>query len=194
MLLISSLQFWSTIIQYLKIRKSSSTPSRTNSIAVITILYKSIEIGPIEQPYMQFRHSVCEAVLPGIVELMAISILIGFFNLINSIFGVCFVIRNKIDVPSSLPRRSTRGYSTLSNTSEQGKESKKSKKNSTKKLNKSASFSPKKGENLLQNNGDDNEQSGSEAVGTTTMVHSQSQLMNGTMNRSINNPYNTAIN
>jgi hypothetical protein len=51
---------------------------------------------------MKFKNSVCEAVLPGIVELMAISMLIGFFNLLNSIFGVCFVIRNKIDVPQSL--------------------------------------------------------------------------------------------
>jgi hypothetical protein len=115
---------------------------------------------------------VCEAVLPGIVELMAISIVIGFFNLINSIFGVCFVIRNKIDVPSSLPRRSTRGYSTLSSTSEQGKERKKSKKNSTKKLNKSGSLSPVKGENLLDNSNsyDDNEQSGSEAVNGVPLV------------------------
>jgi hypothetical protein len=137
---------------------------------------------------------VCEAVLPGIVELMAISIVIGFFNLINSIFGVCFVIRNKIDVPSSLPRRSTRGYSTLSSTSEQGKERKKSKKNSTKKLNKSGSLSPVKGDNLIDNNNsyDDNEQSGSEAVNGVPLV--QSQAMNTTTNRSINTTYNAAIN
>jgi hypothetical protein len=137
---------------------------------------------------------VCEAVLPGIVELMAISIVIGFFNLINSIFGVCFVIRNKIDVPSSLPRRSTRGYSTLSSTSEQGKERKKSKKNSTKKLNKSGSLSPVKGENLLDNSNsyDDNEQSGSEAVNGAPLV--QSQALNTTTNRSINTTYNAAIN
>lgn len=145
---------------------------------------------------MQFRHSVCEAVLPGIVELMAISIVIGFFNLINSIFGVCFVIRNKIDVPSSLPRRSTRGYSTLSNTSEQGKERKKTKKNSSKKLNKSGSLSPVKGENLLDNSNsyDDNEQSGSEAVNGVPLSQSQSQLINTTTNRSINTTYNAAIN
>ncbi len=137
---------------------------------------------------------MCEAVLPGIVELMAISIVIGFFNLINSIFGVCFVIRNKIDVPSSLPRRSTRGYSTLSSTSEQGKERKKSKKNSTKKLNKSGSLSPVKGDNLIDNNNsyDDNEQSGSEAVNGVPLV--QSQAMNTTTNRSINTTYNAAIN
>ena len=137
---------------------------------------------------------MCEAVLPGIVELMAISIVIGFFNLINSIFGVCFVIRNKIDVPSSLPRRSTRGYSTLSSTSEQGKERKKSKKNSTKKLNKSGSLSPVKGENLLDNSNsyDDNEQSGSEAVNGVPLA--QSQAMNTTTNRSINTTYNAAIN
>ena len=53
----------------------------------------------IKQPYINFQQSLCSAVLPGIVELMAISMLIGFFNLLNSIFGVCFVIRNKIDVP-----------------------------------------------------------------------------------------------
>ena len=145
---------------------------------------------------MQFRHSVCEAVLPGIVELMAISIVIGFFNLINSIFGVCFVIRNKIDVPSSLPRRSTRGYSTLSNTSEQGKERKKSKKNSSKKLNKSGSLSPVKGENLLDNSNsyDDNEQSGSEAVTGIPLRQSKSPVLNTTTNRSINTTYNAAIN
>lgn len=40
------------------------------------------------------------SILPGIVELIAVSIIIGIFNLLNSIFGVCFVIRNKIDVPS----------------------------------------------------------------------------------------------
>ncbi len=134
--------------------------------------------------------------LPGIVELMAISIVIGFFNLINSIFGVCFVIRNKIDVPSSLPRRSTRGYSTLSNTSEQGKERKKSKKNSTKKLNKSGSLSPVKGENLLDNSNsyDDNEQSGSEAVSGIPLRQSKSPVLNTTTNRSINTTYNAAIN
>ena len=101
---------------------------------------------------MQFKNSLCHAVLPGIVELMAISILIGFFNLINSVFGVCFVIRNNIDVPSSLPRRSSRSFSTSSNTSEQGKERKKSKRSDSKKLNKSSSFSPKKGDSLLDNN------------------------------------------
>jgi hypothetical protein len=52
---------------------------------------------------------VCEAVLPGIIELMAISMLIGFFNLLNSIFGVCFVIRNKIDVPKTYGRRGSQG-------------------------------------------------------------------------------------
>jgi hypothetical protein len=54
------------------------------------------------------KASVCDAVLPGIIELMAISMLIGILNLLNSIFGVCFVIRNKIDVPNSHPRRSTK--------------------------------------------------------------------------------------
>ena len=42
---------------------------------------------------------MCDAVLPGIVELLGISMLIGLFNLFNTIFGVCFVIRNKVDVP-----------------------------------------------------------------------------------------------
>jgi len=55
----------------------------------------------LSEPYKNFKDSVCEAVLPGIIELMAISMLIGFFNLLNSIFGVCFVIRNKIDVPKA---------------------------------------------------------------------------------------------
>lgn len=43
--------------------------------------------------------------MPAMIELMAISIIIGFFNLFNSIFGVCFVIRNKIDVPIYKPVR-----------------------------------------------------------------------------------------
>ncbi len=81
---------------------------------------------------MQFKQSVCESVLPGIVELMAISMIIGFFNLINSVFGVCFVIRNKIDVPSSLPRRASRSYSTSSTSSEKELEKRKSRKSSKK--------------------------------------------------------------
>ena len=107
---------------------------------------------------------MCEAVLPAIVELMAISMIIGFFNLINSIFGVCFVIRNKIDVPSSLPRRGSRRYSTSSSSSDLGIERRKSSK-SIKKPSRSDSMSAKKAESLVENwdsyeEGEENEQSG----------------------------------
>jgi len=78
---------------------------RPNSIAVS--FSKSNFLGVISEPYKNFKDSLCEAVLPGIVELMAISMLIGFLNLLNSIFGVCFVIRNKIDVPKASGRRSS---------------------------------------------------------------------------------------
>jgi hypothetical protein len=101
---------------------------------------------------------------------MAISMVIGFFNLINSIFGVCFVIRNKIDVPNSLPRRSSRGSSISSNSSEQGKERKKGKR-SSKKLNKSGSLSLLSKDSLADNHSDgevDHDQSGSEAISGTT--------------------------
>ena len=54
----------------------------------------------IANPYIQFQTSVCDAALPGVIELLAISLVIGILNLINSIFGTCFVIRNKIDVPT----------------------------------------------------------------------------------------------
>lgn len=42
---------------------------------------------------------MCDAVVPGLVEILVISCFIGFFNFMNTIFGVCFVLRNKIDVP-----------------------------------------------------------------------------------------------
>lgn len=53
----------------------------------------------IADPYLQFKQSVCNATLPGVIELLAISLLIGILNFANSVFGTCFVIRNKIDVP-----------------------------------------------------------------------------------------------
>ena len=53
----------------------------------------------IASPYTQFKKSVCEAVMPGVIELLAISIIIGIFNLATATFGTCFVIRNKVDVP-----------------------------------------------------------------------------------------------
>ena len=37
--------------------------------------------------------------MPGVIELLAISLVIGVFNLITATFGTCFVIRNKVDVP-----------------------------------------------------------------------------------------------
>jgi hypothetical protein len=37
--------------------------------------------------------------VPGIVELLGVSILVGIFNLMNSIFGMLFVVRNKLDIP-----------------------------------------------------------------------------------------------
>jgi hypothetical protein len=57
----------------------------------------------MSEPYLRFKQTTCEAVLPGIVEMMAIAMLIGFFNLFNTIFGVCFVVRNKVDVPVYKP-------------------------------------------------------------------------------------------
>jgi hypothetical protein len=78
-------------------------------IAVSLLNLNSIEV--LSEPYKNFKDSVCEAVLPGIIELMAVSMLIGFFNLLNSIFGVCFVIRNKIDVPMAHQRRSSTAMS-----------------------------------------------------------------------------------
>ena len=92
--------------------------------------------------------------LPGIVELMAISMVIGFFNLINSIFGVCFVIRNKIDVPASLPRRASRSYSTVSISLEQAVSERKRSRKSSRRSNRSDSGSPKKSENLLNGDSD----------------------------------------
>lgn len=53
----------------------------------------------IASPYTQFKKSVCDAVMPGVIELLAISIIIGIFNLASATFGACFVIRNKVDVP-----------------------------------------------------------------------------------------------
>ena len=37
--------------------------------------------------------------MPGVIELLAIAIIIGIFNLASATFGACFVIRNKVDVP-----------------------------------------------------------------------------------------------
>lgn len=36
--------------------------------------------------------------VPGMVELLAIACVIGILNLLNTIWGVCFVLRNKVDV------------------------------------------------------------------------------------------------
>lgn len=41
---------------------------------------------------------MCQAIAPGLVELLAIACFIGILNVLNTIFGVCFVHRNKIDV------------------------------------------------------------------------------------------------
>ena len=73
----------------------------TEGIAGISFnkIQQQLNCFMISQPFLQFKATTCDAVLPGIVELMAVSMLIGFFNLFNSIFGVCFVIRNKVDVP-----------------------------------------------------------------------------------------------
>jgi hypothetical protein len=44
---------------------------------------------------------MCDGVVPGIIEILAVSILIGALSFIKTIFGLCFVIRNKIDVPKN---------------------------------------------------------------------------------------------
>ena len=77
----------------------------------------------ISLPYLNAKRSLCDAVMPAMIELMAISIIIGFFNLFNSIFGVCFVIRNKIDVPIYKPVRTN---STNSKSKKKGKKEKNS--------------------------------------------------------------------
>ena len=155
----------------------------------INIILKYLK-GLISQPYLQFKESVCEAVLPAIVELMAISIIIGFFNLINSIFGVCFVIRNKIDVPNSLPRRGSRSYSISSTSSEQGIERRKSSK-SIKKQPRSDSMSAKKGDSSLLENWDSDEeeeepeQSG-QAFNSSSVSHKTSKTRNTSGYNAIN--------
>ena len=37
--------------------------------------------------------------LPGIIEILTIAAILGVFNVLNTILGICFVIRNEIDVP-----------------------------------------------------------------------------------------------
>ena len=37
--------------------------------------------------------------LPGIIEILTIASILGIFNILNTIFGLCFVIRNEIEVP-----------------------------------------------------------------------------------------------
>ena len=42
---------------------------------------------------------MCDAVVPGVIELLAITCAIGVFNITCAVFAVCFVLRNKIVVP-----------------------------------------------------------------------------------------------
>jgi preprotein translocase subunit SecY len=79
-----------------KYNKSLSASLNEISFSKIS---QQLNCSMISQPYKRAKAGVCEAVLPGMVELMALCLLVGLFNGIATVFGVCFVVRNKVDVP-----------------------------------------------------------------------------------------------
>lgn len=76
-------------------------------IAVINVYSFNILLAELYNSFTTFRQPLCEAALPGIVETLVITCFIGFFNILATIFGVCFVLRNKIDLPQ--PRKNSKG-------------------------------------------------------------------------------------
>ncbi len=58
-----------------------------------------ISIAELNSYYLAAQKPLCNAMLPGIIEILTIAAILGVFNVLNTILGICFVIRNEIDVP-----------------------------------------------------------------------------------------------
>eukprot|EP00347_Sterkiella_histriomuscorum_P001166 403373073 len=78
---------------------------------------QNLDCSELYASYVKFKEPLCSAVLPGIVEVLVISCFIGVFNLMCTIFGVCFVLRNKVDVPQRKNSKNKSKYEKISSQS-----------------------------------------------------------------------------
>lgn len=93
-------------------------------IVVRNIYLHKFYLAELYSSFVTFRQPLCDAVLPGVVETLVVTCFIGFFNILATIFGVCFVLRNKIDLPQ--PRKNSKTTSSGSNSTKSSKSSSRS--------------------------------------------------------------------
>ena len=79
-----------------------SSPIQTQNILNsldLHVFHHHISIAELNSYFLAAQKPLCNAMLPGIIEILTIAAILGVFNVLNTILGICFVIRNEIDVP-----------------------------------------------------------------------------------------------